>query len=68
MRSIVGTGLTLCYVGGRVNFGALILFELGLKVLQSLLSVLSGLVFLLHETTLFLLQAPAVSVPTVSAV
>ena len=45
MRNIIGTGLTLCYVGRRVNFGALILFELVLKVLQSPSSVLFGLVF-----------------------
>ena len=63
MRSIIGAGLTLCYVGGRVDFGALILFELGLKMLQSPSSVLSGLVFLLPETAFFPLQAPAVPVP-----
>ena len=45
MRSIVGTGLTLCYVGRRVDFGALILFELVLKALGSSFSVLFGLVF-----------------------
>ena len=67
MRGIIGTGLTLCYVGGRVDFGALIFFELVLKVLQSPSSVLSGLVFPLPETPLFPLQAPAVPVP-VSAV
>ena len=51
MRGIIGTGLTLCYVGGRVDFSTLILFELGLEALQSPSSVLFGLVFLLPETT-----------------
>ena len=63
MRSIIVTGLTLYYVGGRGDFGALILFELVLKVLQSPSSVLSSLVFPLPETVLFPLQAPAVPVP-----
>ena len=63
MRNIIGTGLTLCYVGGRVDFGALILFELALEALQSPSSVLFGLVFLLSETTKFPFQAPAVLVP-----
>ena len=67
MRSIVGTGLTLCYVGGRVDFDALILFELGLKALWLPSSVLPGMIFPLPETPLFPLQAPAVPVP-VSAV
>ena len=51
MRGIISTGLTLCYVGGRVDFSALILFELGLEALRSLSSVLFGLVFPLPETT-----------------
>ena len=50
MRGIIGTGLTLCYVGGRVDFGALILFELALEALQSPSSVLFRLVFPLLET------------------
>ena len=67
MRSIICTGLTVCYIGGRVDFRTLILFKLRLKVLQSPSSVLFGLVFPLPETVLFPLQAPAVPVP-VSAV
>ena len=67
MRSIICTGLTVYYIGGRVDFRTLILFKLRLKVLQSPSSVLSGLVFPLPETALFPLQAPAVPVP-VSAV
>ena len=50
MGGIIGTGLTLCYVDGRVDFSTLILFELGLEALQSPSSVLFGLVFLLPET------------------
>ena len=63
MRSIICTGLTVCYIGGRGDFCTLILFELRLKVLQSPSSVLSSLVFPLPETVLFPLQAPAVPVP-----
>ena len=67
MRSIIGTGLALCYIGRRVDFGAVILFELRLNVLQLQSSVVSGLVFPLPETALFPLLAPAVPIP-VSAV
>ena len=63
MRGIISTGLTLCYVGGRVDFDAFILFQLALEALQSPSSVLFGLVFPLPETTQFPFQAPAVPVP-----
>ena len=63
MRSIISTGLTVCYIGGRVDFRTLILFKLRLKVLQSPSSVLSCLVFPLPETALFPLKETAFPVP-----